>query len=125
MRAAIREPKRSVQVAAESVLKDTYDVCILMLVADELVFDWDEANVAHIARHNVTPEEVEQVFANDPMDLRVDIVDGEERYASVGHTNGPRVLVLAWTMRADATRSVTAFDASERLAKRYLVERGF
>jgi uncharacterized DUF497 family protein len=56
-------------------------------VADELVFDWDEANVAHVARHNVTPEEVEQVFTNDPMDLGVEAADGEERYASVGHTN--------------------------------------
>jgi uncharacterized DUF497 family protein len=37
-------------------------------VAGDLVFDWDKANLAHIARHNVTPEEVEQVFANGPMD---------------------------------------------------------
>jgi len=28
-------------------------------------------------------------------------------------------------MRDDAIRPITAFDASERLAKRYLVERGF
>jgi len=94
-------------------------------VADELVFDWDEANIAHIARHNVTPEEVEQIFANDPMDLGAEVLDGEERYTAVGHTNRLRVLVLAWTMRGDATRPITAFDASERLAKRYLAERGF
>ena len=68
-----------------------------------MVFDWDEANVAHDARHNVTPEEVEQVFINDPMDLGVEAADGEERYTSVGHTNRLRVLVLAWTMRGDAT----------------------
>jgi uncharacterized protein len=103
----------------------TYDVCILVLVADELVFDWDEANVVHVARHNITPEEVEQVFANDPMDLGAEVVDGEQRYTGVGHTNRLRVLVLVWTMRGDATRAITAFDASERLTKRYLAERGF
>ena len=103
---------------------DTYGVCILVLVADELVFDWDKANAAHIARHNVTPEEVEQVFANGPMDLDAQVVDGEERYAGVGHTNRLRVLVLAWTMRGEATRPVTAFDASKRLAQRYRAERG-
>jgi hypothetical protein len=81
--------------------------------------------VAHVARHNVTPEEVEQVFGNDPMDLGAEVVDGEERYTGVGHTNRLRVLVLAWTMRDDATRPITAFDASERLAKRYLAEKGF
>ena len=79
----------------------------------------------HVARHNVTPEEVEQVFANDPMDLGAEVVDGEERYTGVGQTNRLRVRVLAWTMRGDATRPITAFDASERLAKRYLAERGF
>ena len=96
-----------------------------MLVAAALSFDWDEANVGHVARHNVTPEEVEQVFTNDPMDLGVNVVDGEERYTGVGHTNRLRVLVLVWTMRGDATRPITAFDASERLAMRYVAERGF
>jgi uncharacterized DUF497 family protein len=95
-----------------------------VLVASELVFDWDEANVAHVARHGITPEEVEQAFANDPMDLGADVVDAEERYTGVGHTNRLRVLVLVWTMRGDATRPISAFDASDRLAGRYLAERG-
>ena len=94
-------------------------------MADELAFDWDEANIAHIARHNVTQEEVEQVFANDPMDLGAEVVDREQRYTGVGHTDRLRVLVLAWTMRGDATRPITAFDASVRLASRYLAEKGF
>jgi uncharacterized DUF497 family protein len=93
-------------------------------VADELTFDWDEANIGHVARHSVTPEEVEQVFANDPMDLGADVVEGEERYTGVGHTKRLRVLVLVWTIRGDTTRPITAFDASERLATRYLAERG-
>jgi uncharacterized DUF497 family protein len=52
-------------------------------------------------------------------------LNGEERYTGAGHTNRLRVLVLVWTMRGEAIRPVTAFDASDRLAKRYLVERGF
>ena len=96
-----------------------------MLVADELTFDWDEGNAGHIARHGITPEEVEQVFVNDPRDLGADVAGGEERYTGVGHTDLLRVLVLVWTMRGDRTRPITAFDASERLAKRYLEERGF
>ncbi len=94
-------------------------------VAEELVFDWDEANIEHIARHNVTVEEFQQIFANDPFDLDMEVVDSEERYASVGHTNGLRVLIIVWTMRGETTRPVTAFEASERLAKRYLAEKGF
>ena len=53
------------------------------------------------------------------------VLDGEERYTGVGHTNGLRVLVIVWTMRGQATRPVTAFEASERLTKRYMAERGF
>ena len=29
-------------------------------------FDWDDANTGHIARHGVTPQEVEQALANSP-----------------------------------------------------------
>jgi uncharacterized DUF497 family protein len=36
------------------------------LVAVELEFDWDEANRKHIARHAVTPEEVEQALRTNP-----------------------------------------------------------
>ncbi|MDR3702783.1 MAG: BrnT family toxin [Candidatus Sulfopaludibacter sp.] len=90
---------------------------------NELVFDRDEANGAHVARHSITCDEVEQVIANDPMDLRAEVVDGEERFTSVGHTNEFRVLVVAWTMRGDAIRPITAFNASARLAKRYLAEK--
>jgi hypothetical protein len=34
-------------------------------------FDWDEANTGHIALHDVTLEEVEQAFANDPLPRRM------------------------------------------------------
>jgi len=96
----------------------------LKLMADDLIFQWDDGNIGHIARHNVTPLEVEQFFGNDPLDLAAEVVDGEERYTGVGHTDSFRVLVLVWTMRGEATRPITAFDASERLEKRYLTEKG-
>jgi uncharacterized DUF497 family protein len=94
-------------------------------VADELAFDWDTANIAHIARHKVTSGKVEQVFANDPMGLSAEVINGEQRYTSVGHTNQLRILVVAWTMHGEAVRPITAFDAREQLAKRYLEERHF
>ena len=94
-------------------------------MADELIFEWDDANTSHIARHDATRSEVEQVFANDPLDVAAEVADEEERYTGVGHTDRLRVLVVVWTMRGRATRPITAFDASERLARRYLTEKGF
>ncbi len=31
----------------------------------EIEFDWDEANIGHLARHSVLPEEAEQFIRND------------------------------------------------------------
>ena len=73
----------------------------------------------------VTPAEVEQAYANDPMDVEFRIVGGEERYTIIGHTNRLRVLVVALTLREGAIRPVTAFDASRSMAKRYLTSRGY
>ena len=47
-------------------------------------FDWDEANRGHIAQHGVTPDEAEQVIANRPVDTKVQLRGGEERYLQVG-----------------------------------------
>jgi uncharacterized protein len=94
-------------------------------VADGLAFDWDIANVAHIARHRVTSDEVEQVFANDPIGLSAEVINGEQRYTRVGHTNLLRVLVVAWTMRGETIRPITTFKASRKLVRRYLALRGF
>ena len=66
---------------------------------------WDQANTAHIASYQVTPEEVEQVFANDEMDIDYDVIGGEERWTVIGQTDRARVLIVVFTMRADAVSS--------------------
>lgn len=92
----------------------------------ELKFQWDAANLAHIARHRVMPAEAEQVLASDPIHLDYDIVDGEERWTSIGHTESVRVLVVVWTIRDhDAVRVVTAWEAHKRAHRNYLREKGF
>jgi uncharacterized DUF497 family protein len=45
--------------------------------ADGIEFDWDEANLRHVARHGVTPEEAEEVVANDPLELEPQVVGGD------------------------------------------------
>jgi len=46
---------------------------------EPIEFDWDAANVGHIARHGVKPEEVEEVLRNDPFDLDYEVIGGEWR----------------------------------------------
>lgn len=75
-------------------------------------FDWDDANREHIARHDVTPEEAEQAMRNNPFDLEAqDDTDDLTRYKQVGETDAGRILVILSTVRGNAIRILTAWDA--------------
>jgi hypothetical protein len=90
----------------------------------EIEFDWDEANIAHVARHCVLPEEAEQVIFNDPVDFGMEIVEGEERYLNLGETLRGRVLLVVTTWRGDRIRVVTSFEPIKRIVQFYRRERG-
>jgi uncharacterized DUF497 family protein len=90
----------------------------------ETEFDWDEANIGHVARHSVLPEEAEQVILNDPVDLGVEIVEGEERHLNLGATAQGRVLLVVTTWREGRIRIITAFEPIKRLIQFYYRERG-
>ena len=89
----------------------------------EIEFDWDEANIGHVARHSVLPEEAEQVILNDPVDVGMEIVEGEEHYLNLGATVQGRVLLVVTTWREDRVRVVTAFEPIKRLIQFYYQER--
>lgn len=84
-------------------------------------FDWDVHNTDHLARHGVSPDEVEQALVSDLMDLDHRITeDGEDRWTAVGQTRAGRVLVVVWTMRyGDHYRVITAYPATGRLEAIY------
>jgi hypothetical protein len=83
-----------------------------------LKFDWDEANTAHIARHGVTPGEVEQAFANDPMVLDVQERSGERRILCAGLTQEGRSLQFVYTLRRGTVRVITAHTAKRKVRER-------
>ena len=89
-------------------------------MANGIEFDWDDENEKHLAAHKVAPAEFEQVLNNDPIDLAFDLIDDEERYRSVGITNGGRLLPVAWTIRSGKVRAITAFPASVSDRKAFL-----
>lgn len=68
-------------------------------MANDALLEWDRANVKHIARHGIAPVEVEQAFANDRVDIDFNVVDGEERWTVLGHTDALRVNCM--TTKAD------------------------
>lgn len=85
-----------------------------MAGAEKPTFDWEDANVAHIARHGVTRAEAEQVVAGASVPLQREERAGEERHTDLGDTAAGRLLVVVWTWRRQKIRVVTAFPAGRR-----------
>lgn len=52
------------------------------------MFDWDQDNIAHIARHDITPQEAEQVLRNYPADGGSQNFDSAPTQASAGTATG-------------------------------------
>jgi hypothetical protein len=82
-------------------------------------FDWDEANVGHIARHGVTPEEAEQVISGDPLVIGSNLYNGELRTVCLGRTGAGRPLTVVHTIRNQRIRVVTAYPVKRRKTKIY------
>jgi uncharacterized DUF497 family protein len=89
-------------------------------------FDWDADNIAHVGRHGIRPEEIEQVMQNSPIftGSQIDERSGEERYREIGHTGAGLVLVVIWTDRRGLCRAVTAYKASKQDREGYYKQKG-
>ncbi|MBI3470788.1 MAG: BrnT family toxin [Candidatus Solibacter usitatus] len=74
-----------------------------------MIFDWDAANVEHIARHGVTPEECEEAYRNGPMVIERQTRKRERRRLCLGETRTGRLLTLVITERVGKIRFVTAY----------------
>lgn len=76
-------------------------------------FEWDEGNAdKNWERHQVTPEEAEDVFFNEPLVVRSDIRHSkrEKRYYALGQTSGGRTLFVAFTIRRSRLRVISVRD---------------
>jgi uncharacterized DUF497 family protein len=84
------------------------------------LFEWDEANLQHIAAHGVSAAEAEEALLLSPLELDSYIIDGEQRFEDAGETAAGRILKVISVLRGDAIRVVTAFDASAHTKRIYL-----
>jgi uncharacterized DUF497 family protein len=90
----------------------------------EIAFEWDASNLAHLRLHAVSPQEIDEVFWNEALDLEYDIEAGEERYKSLGTTSRGRILIVVWTVRDARIRPITAYTASKKYRTLFLKSRG-
>jgi len=80
-------------------------------------FEWNDINTEHIARHNVSPDEVEDVAFDDEPWIR----KGRKgtRYM-LGYTIGGRYLFIVYSLKSmGIARVITAMDMDEKTRKLY------
>lgn len=78
--------------------------------------DWDRDNVEHLAKHQVEPDEVEEVFALSPHIRRT----REMRYLAYGTTANGRYLTVVFRHKGRGiVRVITARNMTQREKKLY------
>lgn len=84
-------------------------------------FEWDEANIEHIAQHNVSPAEAEEIFFDTKNVLDEDIKHSivENRFIIIGKTREKRLLYQIFTKRGDKIRVVSSRDINKKEVKLY------
>ena len=96
------------------MVRDPLDYC--------LGFDWDEGNIdKNWPSHGVAWWECEEVFFNRPRPIFEDTAHSEleERFYVLGETNAGRWLFVAFTIRRDLIRPITARQMNAREQKTY------
>ena len=80
-------------------------------------FDWDEGNIdKNWLKHRVSHTECEQIFFNHPLAIQDDIVHSktEKRFYALGETDLKRALFIAFTVRNNLIRVISARDMSRK-----------
>jgi len=79
-------------------------------------FDWDEANILHIADHGVEPDEAEEVFSdtNNVLDDDIKHSFGEKRFIIIGKNEKGRLLYQIFTRRLDKIRVISSRDVTKK-----------
>ena len=79
-------------------------------------FEWDRANIAHIANHKVLPDEAEEVFSDKDNIVEEDVEHStvEKRFLIVGKTQEGRLLYQIFTRRGDNLRVISSRDINRK-----------
>ncbi len=80
-------------------------------------FEWDEGNIQkNRDKHGVDTRESEEVFVNQPLLIYFDNKhsETESRFYVLGKTNNNRFLFLAFTMRKNRIRIISARDMNKK-----------
>ena len=94
----------------------------MIILHSPFQFQWDKGNKnKNYAQHKVSDQECEEVFFDQNKKILKDILhsDTEERYILLGQTKAKRKLFIAFTLRQDEIRVISARDFNRKERKLY------
>ncbi|HEX8816081.1 MAG TPA: BrnT family toxin [Terriglobales bacterium] len=91
---------------------------------DACEFDWDEQNERHLARHGISRSDAEDIFYGNHLLIEYQVGGNEQRWIAVGATRTGRILEIVFTVRSEAIRTITGWQAEKETAELYLKEWG-
>jgi uncharacterized protein len=92
------------------------------ILTQSIGFDWDKGSIdKNWLKHNVSPSECEQFFFNHPLVIQDDIIHSkaEKRFYALGRTDLKRTLFMAFTVRKNLIRVISARDMSRKEREAY------
>ena len=98
----------------DNICKKTLSQCV--------GFDWDKGNIdKNWLKHRVSPPECEQIFFNQPLVVQDDELHSktESRFFALGKTDLNRTLFIAFTVRNQLIRVISARDMSRKEREAY------
>ena len=87
-------------------------------------FDWDEHNERHLAQHGISRSDAEEVLSGSHVLLEYQIEGNEQRWIALGATRNGRILSIVFSVRDEAMRPITGWDADKETADLYIREWG-
>ena len=80
-------------------------------------FDWDDGNInKNWLKHKVSAAEAEQIFFNHPLIIQSDRMHSkkEKRFYALGKTDSRRALFIAFSVRKNLVRVISARDMNRK-----------
>jgi uncharacterized DUF497 family protein len=89
----------------------------MRILPEPIAFQWDKGNIIkNFEKHNVTAQEAEEVFANEPFVTTEDTKHSsvEQRFYGLGRTKTNRKLFVAFTVRDRKIRVISIRDMKKK-----------
>ncbi len=100
----------------------TCNICTVVDLSKIIGFEWDKGNIdKSYQKHGITPNETEQVFTDEDVQVEKDIKhqEKEKRYIAIGRNAAERVLFIVFTIRKRKIRVISARVSNQKERRLY------